>query len=375
MKTSLKPIKWLSILALFAIIAPLVTACGTKDIDKRMFVVAVGIDKSDNEEKPYEVTIKVPIPSNKKASQAPNFIYLTEIAGSISEALHILTSHVDKNLEFGHTKFIIFGENIIEEDLRVVVDIFLRRREFQQTAWLTVARPSAKEALKATSSTNIPDINIMFNRFSNIGTESSYIVSTFLFDFRRKIGENGINPILPIMEINENNTNIIVNKSIIIAEDKTRLELSPEQTEDYNTLTNQTKTINLDIQVKEDNTAFTVYVDAVNVKYKILTPTNQKPVIKMKVDMVGLLQESTTLTDRNQLATYNKLASEVFKERALNFLKLLQTNEVDPIGFGLRYEATRLHNRDLVAEWKEIYPEITFDVTVNMVIKSLGSIQ
>jgi len=376
MKSSLKQIKWISIFTLFLIIIPFVSGCGTKDIDKRMFVIAVGIDKSDeDEEKPYKITLKVPIPTNKNASRTPNFIFLSEAAESISEALHILTSHVDKNLEFGHTKFIVFGENIIDQDLRVVADIFLRRREFQQTAWITVGRPSAEAVLKASSSDDIPDFNTLLNRFSNIGTESSYIVSIFLFDFRRQLGENGIDPVLPVIEINDNKSNLIVNKSVVISNNKANLELSPEQTEDYNTITNKTKTTNLDIQVDADNSAFTVYIDKVKIKYKILTPENQKPIIKMTVGMIGLIQESSHHTFPDQLATYNKLASEVAKERIIHFLTLLQKNEVDPIGFGLRYEATHWHNRDLVSEWEEIYREITFDVSVNMSVRSLGSIE
>jgi len=86
------------------------------------------------------------------------------------------------NIELKHAKFLVIGETILDQDLRIVMDIFLRRREFQQTAWVTVGKPSAEHVLQATPASDIPDINILFNRFSNIGTESSYIVSIFLYD-------------------------------------------------------------------------------------------------------------------------------------------------------------------------------------------------
>ena len=39
--------------------------CGFKDIDKRFFVVAMGIDWTGKEDKPYLVTLRLAIPASK----------------------------------------------------------------------------------------------------------------------------------------------------------------------------------------------------------------------------------------------------------------------------------------------------------------------
>jgi len=373
---ALKQIRWISLLLILILLIPIAAGCGTKDIDKRMFVIGVGIDKSDNEEKPYKVSLKVPVPMNKKSSgTSPGFIFLTEEAATISEALHLLTTHVDKNLEYGHAKFIVIGESILNEDLRVVMDIFLRRREFQQTAWTTVGKPSAESVLQAKPASDIPDINILFNRFSDIGTESSYIVSVFLFDFRRQLVERGIDPVLPVIETNEGKDKIIVNKAVVIDDNsKGKLELTTEQVEDYNMITNRMGSVRFELGVQAEDFDFTVYIDKVKTNYKITT-NNNKPVVKMNLELTGVIEESTQRLVQHKTEEYNRLAAAVLKKRLEAFLTYLQKNEVDPIGFGLRYEATRLHTEHIEEEWNKLYPELSFDVTVHVKITSLGSIE
>lgn len=61
MKTPLKKMKVVWAILLLFFITSLITGCGFKDIDKRMFVVGVGVDKSNSEEKPYKITLKMTV--------------------------------------------------------------------------------------------------------------------------------------------------------------------------------------------------------------------------------------------------------------------------------------------------------------------------
>lgn len=56
----------------------------------------------------------------------------------------------------------------------------------------------------------------------------------------------------------------------------------------------------------------------------------------------------------------------------MKFLDMLQDNDVDPFGFGLRYEATGQHS---TSKWKDLYTIVTFDVSVDVNVKSIGSIE
>lgn len=375
MKSLLRKRKGYFLTWMFIIVVLFSTGCGFKDIDKRIFVIAVGIDKGTIDENSYKVTLKLAIPTGSQASPKPEYTYLTEESATITEAIRTLKSYIDKELDFGHTKVIVLGENIIEQDMRKVVDFFIRRRDFQQISWVAVGKPSAEDILKVQPSAEMAGSNILFNIFSGIGTESTYIVSTYLFEFRRQMIESGIDPVLPIIETNKKGDKLILNKSIVFSGNKGKLHLSPGQTEEYNILSNSLETINLDMAVEEEDLNFTAFIDQVKVDYKILTPSRKRPILKMNIHLTGIVEESKTRLSPKRIDKYDKLVCKEMYKRVHNFLTFTQQSEVDPIGFGLRYEATHLHNRDTAAEWKELYPDLEFKVNVQANIKSIGAIE
>lgn len=379
MRISIMTLKNLWIILLLVIVASLIAGCGFKDIDKRIFVIGMGVDKSDDEEeKPYKITLKTVVPSGgTKNAPKPEYTYLTMEAKSIADAVHLLKSHVDKELDFAHAKVILFGDKLLEEeeDMRVLSDFFLRRRDFQQISWVAVGKPSAEDVLKAKPSSEVTGANVLFNIFSGIGTNSSNTVSTYLFDFRRQLIEDGIDAVLPIIETDKKKKKMIVNKAIVFKDKKGKVELDPRQSEIYNVLSNQTTNNNIIIPVSnKKGETFTVYVQNAKTKYQLKSLSDpNKYTLKMTVKMVGVVEESTAILSSSKLDEYSKQASNAAKKEILPFLKEMQKNEVDPIGFGLRYQATHPDYKEKGKEWSDIYPNLEFDVTVKVAIKDVGT--
>ncbi|UPG62947.1 hypothetical protein [Metabacillus endolithicus] len=112
--------------------------CGYKDIDRRFFVVSIGVDKSDDKENMYDITLKLAVPSSETKTASTESRMMTESAETISEAVRIIKSKVEKELDFSHTKIIIFGENVVEDDLTNILDWFYRRRDIQAISWTAV---------------------------------------------------------------------------------------------------------------------------------------------------------------------------------------------------------------------------------------------
>ncbi|GAA3328937.1 hypothetical protein GCM10020331_074930 [Ectobacillus funiculus] len=71
---------------------------------------------------------------------------------------------------------------------------------------MAIGRPTAE---KGTEKQNLPQkwqaLMPYLIFFSGIGTESGYIVTTYLFDFRRRLLEPGMDAIVPIIETNKKN--------------------------------------------------------------------------------------------------------------------------------------------------------------------------
>ncbi|MFJ8258737.1 Ger(x)C family spore germination protein [Peribacillus asahii] len=349
------------------------SGCGFKDIDKRIFVLSIGIDHTDNEKKPYKVILKLAVPSRSLKESDTKYTYLTKESESFSSAIRLLKTHVDKELDFGHTKVIVLGEEILHHDLADITDFFLRRRDIQMVAWMAIGTPTAESVLKAEPASEMASSHALFNLFDQTAVESSYIISTYLFDFHRKMIETGIDPVLPVLRSSKNKKKIIVNSAALLAKNKAPIKLSPQETKLYNLMTNNIQ--KLDIIIKKDKLLYTVSIDTAKTNFKIITKPTHKPALKMDVTMKGIIEESNRHINPKKLDTYSKYASKEVEKEITALLTKLQENGADPLGFGVRYKATHLHTRDTYKEWKKLYSEIAFDVNVKVSIMSTGIIE
>ncbi|WP_428911199.1 Ger(x)C family spore germination protein [Niallia sp. Krafla_26] len=350
------------------------SGCGFKDIDKRLFVMAIGIDASEKQEDMYKVTLKIALPSGSlKEASGDMYTYLTQESTKVTDAIRMLKTHVDKEFDFGHLKTIVIGEKLLSHDISNIIDSFLRRRDFQRISWLAAGRPTAEKVLKTEPKSEMAASVALFNIFSDTGVDTPYAIDTYIFDIRRRMLENGIDPVIPVIETDEENTRFMVNKSIILKDHVAELQLSHRKTKLLNILRNELD--KLELFIEKDGSEYMISVDDANTKFKVLTG-NKIPVIKVNIDMAGIVEESDRSIEPKRLDILSKHTSDEVGEWIKELLVEFQENKLDPVGFGLRYRATRLNHKDLFKEWEdELYPNAKFDVNVNIGIKSTGVIE
>lgn len=364
------------VLPLFLVLAVLSGCEEFKDIDKDVFVSMIGIDLSDDPEKPYKVILKLYVPNSSfKQNPKPEYTYLTKNGETISEAVRILETHIDKELEFGHEKLIIIGEELIKaNNTNEIPDFLLRRPDIQMISWVAIGRPSAEEIVKMIPEGETAAYPALFNYFDENGTESPYIVTTFLFDWRRRMLEDGLDPILPIIEIDEKESHFKINKSIVLADKKVPYELNSHSTLLVNILSKNTEIAEL--LVEEEDHHFIAKVDTIKAKYKVKVRENNQILIDLDLSFLGYISESKSPLLNKHLSYYNKLMEAEAKKQITDFLKEMLQAGYDPIGFGLNYKASTLpHKRMSKAEWKEAYKNAEINITVHGGLKSTGSIQ
>ncbi|WP_071393724.1 Ger(x)C family spore germination protein [Bacillus tuaregi] len=351
------------------------TGCGFKDIDKRLFVLAIGVDQAEGKENRYKVTLKLALPSGSlKEATATMYTYVTKESTKLADAIRQLKTYVDKEFDFGHLKTIVIGKALMNDDVSEITDMFLRRRDFQRITWVAVGDPTAEKVLKTEPKSEMPASVSLFNLFAETGVESPYIVTTYLFELRRRMKEHGIDPVLPVIQVNKKSTSLIVNHLLILTGRREPLELNPRQTKIYNMLRNNLN--KMEIKVKKEDLEYIISIDSLKSNYKIVTSNKSKPVVKMNVDLVGIIEESDQYINGRKLDELGSFAGKEVENWVHDLFTTLQEKNTDPIGFGLRYKATRLHHKDLFSNWKqEIYPNLTLDVKVNVGIKSTGMIE
>ncbi|MFC7686284.1 Ger(x)C family spore germination protein [Ureibacillus sp. GCM10028918] len=364
----------LFVLILLPIIS-LLTGCEFKDIDKNVFVSMIGIDKSDDEDKPYKLTLKLYVPTSSfKQSPKPEYSYITQNGETLSEAIRLMESYSDKELEFGHSKLIVIGEDLLEEKTNEIMDFLLRRPDIQMISWVAVGRPSAEEVVKMVPQGENAAYPALFNYFDDIGTESQFIVTTYLFDFRRRLKEEGIDPVLPIIEVKKKESHFEVNKSLVLMDKKAPYELSSLYTQTFNILTLNAPVA--DLVINEEGQYFVAKINSMDSRHKVNIKDTNKIEIEIEVSFAGYISESKNPLNPQDLTYYNQLLKQEAEEKYTEFFTEMINTGYDPIGFGLEYKSRTLHNQRMSnEEWEEAYKNAEIKMTINSELKSTGAIQ
>jgi len=354
--------------ALLAAVLSLLAGCGFKDIDKRFFVVAMGIDLPEGEDaKGYKVTLKLAIASPKAEPGASKTQMETVQASTIAEAVRLLKSHVDKEIDFGHCKLFLFGEKLAKGNISKPLDWLARRRDIQSVAFLAVGKPDAETVLQAEPKSERYPGNALFLTFGKDGSESSYTISEYVFDFMRRIEEKGMDPILPVMTTEKQE--YVTTRLALLDKSKIVTTLTASETETFNQIDNDFHKTAVTADVGGDT--LVIETNSVSSHYRIVKQGDSY-VLKMKIKVSGIFEEAPIgIYDQN----WNKLEQQFNKQleaEATALLKKMQKAGVDPMGFGLRFRATHAGSPKTWQAWQRIYPKLTFDVKANVVIEGTG---
>jgi spore germination protein KC len=343
------------------------SGCGFEDIDQRFFIVAIGVDKG--KVKKYEVTLKLVIPSPAIEPGKSKFQLISKEADSLSDALKFLSSEVDKELDMGHAKVIIFSKAIGEEDIKEPLLSFIRRRDIQRIEYLALGEPSAKKLLELSPKSERLAADSLFLMFGKGGTDSPFITTEYLYDFYRKMLEKGTDPFLPI--ITEGEGAFQINRAALLNKQKVVMTLSKDETGVFNQLLR--KKSNYEIVASEAGLKFALSVEDLQYKYTISETT--PPKINMKITIKAVAEESNqSLFDRDW-KPIEKIAEKQMEKKYETLLEEIKNNHIDPLGFGLTYLATHHNGEKDWKKWTQLYPKMTFDVNVNVILKGTGIIK
>ncbi|WP_419888027.1 Ger(x)C family spore germination protein [Neobacillus niacini] len=351
------------------LLALFVTGCGFKDIDKRLFVVSVGIDPAKNSSKKFLVSLKFAVPNIEKVSNE-SFI-ISQEGDTIAEAVRMMKSKVDKEIDFSHAKLVVYNEEVINSKLDPNLYYwFIRRRDFQEMSWVAVGKPTAKAVLKLKPKSERLPSNALFLALGKDGTETAYIIPEFLFDFKKRFGEKGLDPLLPIIQAKEDTFEI--NTVALLDKNKLKLKLPSRETMFLNLLlTENTKTA---LKINDGEDSFVIDTQSVKTKYKIITENQKQPYIEVDMSIDGRIEEARFNVSNKDLDKYEKAAKNHISKKVKVLLEKMQKANVDPLGFGLRYRSRQMGDDDWKT-WQQLYPAIKFKVNADINISDTGLVE
>jgi spore germination protein KC len=344
--------------------------CGFKDIDKRFFVVAIGVDQAKNNAKKFDISLKFAIPSGSKDQPSKSMI-VTQEGDTISEAVRIIKTKVDREIDFSHAKVILFGEKVVKKELPAGIYYwFARRRDIQDIAWVGIGKPSALDVLNVNPKSEHFPGDALFLALGKDGSETPFIISEFLFDFKKRTTEKGLDPVLPILEAKKDL--IVINTVGLFDKKQLKLTLNPVETMILNFfLVNEQKSA-LKVKAKQD---IVINTNKVKTKYKIVRQKGQQPYIQVNSKLIGSVEEAVSFAVyNNHVESYEKAAEKEYSHIIEQLLVKFQKANVDPIGFGLRWRARSFNKNDWHV-WKQLYPNIKFKVHSKVKIEDTGLIE
>ncbi|MDF2570938.1 MAG: gerBC 1 [Sporomusa sp.] len=173
---------------LLLVIALLTTGCiGSRETDDIAYVIAVGVDKSD--EKMMEVTYQIALPreqgggGKEGGEAASSFILNTIKATNLAEARNLLTSTMGRFPSLTHTKAFIISEEFARQGLGSFIGPLLRFREFRGSIILVIVKGTAKDFMHA----NNPKIDTQMSKYYEgllfEKRESGFFLQTDVHDF------------------------------------------------------------------------------------------------------------------------------------------------------------------------------------------------
>jgi spore germination protein KC len=352
----------LVILTLFLTVS-VVGGCGFKDIDKRFFVVAMGIDWTGKEDKPYLVTLRLAIPASKVGEGLAESQVEHLEAKSIAEAVRNIKAHIDKELDFGHCRVFLFGDTLVHESLEEPLNWLSRRRDVQLISYVAIAEPNARKLLESNPSTERLAGNSFFLTFGKEGTESPYTVTELLFDSFRRFKEKGLDPYLPL--INFDGDSYVVEQLALFDKTKVRLTLNSAQAQVYNMSANAFSKSGIQTTYRGKTLAF--YVSRVSRNISI--SHDEIPVVKLTLKISGLVEQAVLNIDAKEV---QHLLEEQVTQTVEDLLYKIRDANVDPYGFGLHYLGQYFGKEEDWKHWQSIYPEVKFEVETHVKVDSTG---
>jgi spore germination protein KC len=347
-----------------------VSGCGFKDIDKRFFVVAMGIDRGSTPSS-YRVTLRLAIPASKIESGDTKTEIESFEAPTIAESVRRIKSLVDKELDFGHCRVILFGKSLMERGLDEPIYWLSRRRDIQRVAFLGMAEPDSIQVLKFQPQSERYPGNALYLSFGSEGTESSYSLTEYLFDWSRRQTETGKDGYLPVIRKDNDSNSYRLDKVAFMDKKKLRLILNPEETQLFNISAKHfNKSI---IAIPFQNTRIVMGLSQVKTKTRI---SNAKiPEVTFLIRATGFLEEGPpNFLSGDVKNIQNHMQTEI-NSQIEDLLYKIRDAGVDPYGFGLHYLATYFGRSKEWEQWKAAYPSIKFNVQSRIVINKPGLIR
>ena len=395
--------KIVKIIFIFLFLSTFLTGCFDKvEIEERALVLAIGIDKyleendtnteKTGEEKRFIVSMAMPEvsegeksgntekqsdPMNKDKSQNSINEAIKKAEGaSVASTIDLIDTYMSKNLYYGHTKVVVLGKSILEDDilLREVIDSLERNNEISRKIIVVGTTGQAEEILQ-TIPKDEKMLGIYINDFyKNNKKNSSFTYSLNLEDIIQQLLSIG-DTAIPNIEIVDNDVRLT--GLIALKDSKYISYLDDSITKGLLWIIDKKSLGEISIPFESGYVSTTIFKKKVE---KNFYEMNNKIICDFIVNLEGNISEyilgKNIMIETEKYKMIEDEISNYVKLEIENSIKSIKQLNVDLIGIK---ELIRKNNYNLYDKYNlktnNIYDYVDFNVSCNVKIKGSGSIK
>ncbi|WP_137791630.1 Ger(x)C family spore germination protein [Bacillus sp. E(2018)] len=365
----------------------LLQGCGAREIEKKAFVIGVGIDhgksQADASLPVINGTFQVAVPralkpevTNEKAYQ--NF----EGKGhDISEQISNIAQFSNKELYFAHNQIILVSDQVAKQPQRMerLLDFFVRHEDIRRSVRVFITKGETKDFLDVENNEKLPSLYIdtlSANTQNHSRTANIMRLGDLQEDF---LAHRSF--VLPVLHY-KNKEEIKLGGAAIIKGESSKLTqiLNEKDTEALNILKGEFQKGMLLIKLKDN-----LYIYKVNKSKSKITresSENGQLTFKITVNLEGEIQEVNKQMDTRTISA-DRVKEDVEKQIAAKteqFIQKLQTQyKTDILGLGVYME--KHHHKTwfkLKNNWetgRNHFSQVKIDTEIHSTISSAGGLR
>ncbi|MCY9658937.1 Ger(x)C family spore germination protein [Paenibacillus chondroitinus] len=339
---------FLSVILLLCTLSALLTGCwDTKDINKRLMPVVMGICKEKNQD--YRIVLQIPSPE-KQGSQ-----YMESSSATITNAIDNIRTKAEKSIDLLHIRLFLVCEKTAKEDMGDIIDYAIQANDISIKGLLAIVRGDFDEVIHHQIKAN-PELSSydFFSEQSGWTPESTIIR---LWEAYRNIKSYTQDMSIPILT-KGTDTLYRFDGSAIIRVDKMVGQISTEEVLIYNIF--QEKYTGGTIEIADQSS---VKIKRASIKHAIAW-TSSGPQLKSRILLKVEIIENKNEQTEEKITTKLK---EAIEKRADKLLTQLKSDRSDALGIGQLFR--RKMNEEQLKQWKQQwYLDLDHEITVEVTI-------
>ncbi|MYL69484.1 Ger(x)C family spore germination protein [Halobacillus litoralis] len=372
----------------------LLSGCwNSKELDDLGIVVAVGIDKTEDDQ--FLLVTQVINPS-EIATDAPTTrppVSIYESTGdSLFEAFRNMTEKSPRKMYLSQLRLLVIGRGLAEEGILPSLDAFYRDHEFRTAFFVTIAKDTGvKDLLKVlTPYEKIPANKLMHSMEAvqrSLGSSKGVVIDELIGQILSK----GQSPVLPGLLIDGDSdigtaieniekidapTQLRIDNLAVMEEDRLIGWLTPEESKGLNYITGDMKSTTVSYPCGDEG-LISVEVLRTDKSSKAKFEDGD-PTISIELELegnVGELDCPIDLTKAESIETINGEVEKRVKQKMEAAIKAAQEDfGSDIFGFGnLIHRKNPAYWKTVEKSWNSKFKELKIDIQVKAQIRRKGN--